>query len=108
MTFKRRVISVLNYIKFIYFLSRGIFGSNSPEVILKIICKFVALEAPFYSTKVVMGRSMSKSTELLSTLVASYIETKSEVTLDQITEVLKREFLQRENKHNGRKQFQSR
>ena len=105
MNLKRRVISVMNYTKFIYFLSKGIFGSSSPDVILKLICKFVALEAPFYSNKIVMGRSIKKSIDLLNTLVNSYIETKSETTLDQITEVLKREFLQRENKNNGRKQF---
>lgn len=105
MNLKRRATSVVNYIKFIYFLSKGIFGSNSPEVVLKMICKFVTLEAPFYSQKVVMGRSISKSIELLNTLVTSYLETKSEVTLDQILEVLKREFIQRENKNNGRKQF---
>ena len=105
MTFKRRVISVFNYTKFIYFLSKGIFGSSSPEVILKVICKFVALEAPFYSNKIVMGRSAKKSIDLLDALVTSYIETKSEITLDQITEVLKREFLQRESTNHGRKQF---
>ena len=106
MKIKRRISSTINYIKFIYFLTAsGIFGSNSPEAILRVICKFVTLEAPFYSTKIVMGRSVNKSIELLGTLINSYIQTKSETTLEQITEVLKREFLQRENKNNGRKQF---
>lgn len=105
MNIKRRVTSIVNYIKFIYFLCKGIFGSNSPEVVLKLICKFLTLEAPFYSEKVVMGRDVNKSIKLLNVLVSSYIETKSEITLNQILEVLKREFLQRENKHNGRKQF---
>ena len=105
MSLKRSFISVLNYIKFAYFLCKGVFGSSSPEVILKIICKFIALEAPFYSNKIVMGRSTAKSIQLLSTLVTSYIETKSETTLDQIMEVLKREFLQRENTNHARKQF---
>ena len=105
MNIKRRVTSIINYTKFIYFLCKGIFGSNSPEVILKLICKFVTLEAPFYSEKVIMGRDVNKSIKLLNVLVSSYVETKSEITLNQILEVLKREFLQRENKHNGRKQF---
>ena len=105
MNFKRRVFSVLNYIKFVYFLSKGIFGSTSPEVILKMICKFVTLEAPFYSDKIVMGRSVKKSAELLCCLVNSYIETKSSTTLNQIIEVLKEEFLKREDKRDGRKQF---
>ena len=52
-----------------------------------------------------MGRSVKRSAELLNVLTTSYIETKSETTLDQILEVLKREFIQRENKQNGRKQF---
>lgn len=105
MSLKRSFISVLNYIKFAYFLRKGIFGSSSPEVLLKIICKFVDLEAPFYSNKITMGRSVKKSIQLLNALVTSYIETKSEVTLNQIIEVLKREFLQRENTNHGRKQF---
>ena len=49
---KRSVSSFINYIKFAYFLTRDIFGSNSPEVILRVINKFVSLEAPFYSDNV--------------------------------------------------------
>ena len=79
-----------------YFLGQGIFGSSSPNVILKLLCKFIALEAPFYSDKMVMGRSTKKSVQLLNALTTSYLETKSETTLDQILEVLKAEFLRRE------------
>lgn len=96
MKFKRRVLSILNYTKFMYFLGQGIFGSSSPNVILKLLCKFIALEAPFYSDKMVMGRSTKKSVQLLNALTTSYLETKSETTLDQILEVLKAEFLRRE------------
>ena len=88
-----------------YFLRKGIFGSSSPEVILNVIKKFVSLEAPFYSNKVVMNRSMEKSILLLSSLITSYLETKSDVTLDQILTVLKEEFLRRESKKHGGKQF---
>lgn len=105
MNIKRRVFSLINYIKFTYFLSKGVFGSTTSEIILKVLYKFLSLEAPFYSQKITMGRSMQKSIELLDALITSYLETKSEVTLDQILEVLKREFIQRENKNNGRKQF---
>jgi hypothetical protein len=105
MNLKRRVVSILNYTKFIYFLCKGIFGSSTPDVILKVIGKFIVLEAPFYSKEIVMGRSPQKSIDLLDVLIKSYLTTKSEVTLDQILEVLKREFLQRENKNHGRKQF---
>ena len=103
MDFKRLVISIINYTKFMYFLCKGIFGSNSPEVILKMIKKFVTLEAPFYPNTFVMNRSIYKSTELLCALIDSYLATKSEVTLEQILAVLKEEFIKREQ--NGRKQF---
>ena len=102
---KRSVSSFINYIKFAYFLTRDIFGSNSPEVILRVINKFVSLEAPFYSDKIVKSRSMSKSIALLNSLTTSYIETKSSVTLDQIFIVLKEEFLKREGNQYGGKQF---
>jgi len=103
MDFKRLIISIINYTKFMYFLCRGIFGSNSPEVILKMIKKFVTLEAPFYPNTLVMNRSIYKSTELLCALIDSYLVTKSEVTLEQVLAVLKEEFIKREQ--NGRKQF---
>ena len=101
MSIKRRVFGVLNYVKFIYFLSKGIFGSSSPEVALRVIQKFLTLEAPFYSNNMVMGRTVKRSIELLDVLITSYIETKSEITLNQIFEVLKTEFIEREK--NGRK-----
>ena len=50
---------------------------------------------------------MIKSSELLQVLIDSYLETKSEVTLDQLLEVLKEEFIKREE-NNGRKQLSSR
>lgn len=102
---KKSIRSIINYVKFVYFLRKGIFGSNSPEVILQIIKKFVSLEAPFYSDKIVMNRSMERSILLLNSLITSYLETKSDVTLDQIFTVLKEEFLRRESKNHGRKQF---
>ena len=105
MTLKRRVYSIINYTKFAYFLCKGIFGSSSPEVILRIIGKFVSLEAPYYSNKIVMGRSPQKSAQLLQSLINTYITTKSEIVLNQALEVLKEEILKRENKKNGRKQF---
>lgn len=103
MTIKRRAIGLVNYIKFAYFLCKGVFGNNSSDMILKVLCKFISLEAPFYSQKIVMGRSMPKSINLLENLVASYIQTRSTVTLDQILEVLKEEFIKREDKKYGRK-----
>lgn len=102
MTIKRRVVSIINYIKFIYFLSKGIFEDNSPEIILRIIQKFISLQTPFYENTIVMGRSTRKSCELLGTLIDSYLETKSDITLEQVLTVLKEEFIKRNNR-NGRK-----
>ena len=103
MKLKRRVVSFINYIKFIYFLSKGIFGNDSPDTILKVIKKFLALEAPYYPQTILLSRSTSKSAELLGFLISSYLRTKSEITLNQIIEVLKEEFIKRDTKKNGRK-----
>jgi hypothetical protein len=49
----------------------------------------------------VMGRTPCQSTDLLGVLVKNYYETGSSVVLNQILEVLKNEFIEREK--NGRK-----
>ena len=102
MNLKRRVINIINIVKFMYFVMRvGIFGSNFPESILQLIQKFVSLEAPFHYNNIVKGRNIHKSIKLLEVLISSYIVTKSSVTLNQILAVIKEEFLKRE--YNGRK-----
>ena len=100
---KKSLINILNFIKFSYFLSKGkIFGSKSPEIILRVIKEFISLEYPNYPDHIYLGRDIKGSTRLLSCLITSYLVTKSEVTLNQILEVLKEEFIQRVEKH-GRK-----
>ena len=100
---KKTFISIRNWILFSCSLFKGIFGGNSPELILKVIMNFVALETPYYKNIVYLGRSTKQSSELLQVLITSYLETKSEVTLNQVLEVLKEEFIKREE--HGRKQF---
>ena len=100
---KRFFISIRSWILFSCSLIKEKFGANSPELILKVIMNLVALEAPYYKNIIYCGRTTLKSTELLQALIASYLETKSEVTLNQILEVLKEEFIRREE--HGRKQF---
>ena len=100
---KRAFISIRNWILFLYSLRKEKFGANSPELILKVIMNLVALETPYYKNIIYCGRSTEKSKELLQVLITSYLETKSEVTLNQILEVLKEEFIKREE--HGRKQF---
>ena len=100
---KRTFISIRNWILFSCSLRKEKFGANSPELILKVIMNLVALETPYYKNVIYCGRDIEKSKELLQVLISSYIETKSEVTLNQILEVLKEEFIRREE--HGRKQF---
>ena len=100
---KRTFVSIRNWILFSCSLRKEIFGANSPELILKVIMNLVALETPYYKNIIYCGRSTEKSKELLQALITSYLETKSEVTLNQILEVIKEEFIKREE--HGRKQF---
>lgn len=104
---KKSTLGVFNWLRFSLSLIKGIFGGNSPELVLKVIELFVALEAPLYKDTLYLGRSTTKSAKLLQSLVESYFKTKSEVTLNQIMTVLKEEIIEREQ-NNGRKQFQSR
>ena len=101
--FKRNIIGIFNWIRF-FLTSKKVFGGNSPALILKIIELFVVLEAPLYKDSMYLGRSMPTSIKLFCSLVESYLETKSGVTLDQIMTVLKEEIIEREQ-NNGRKQF---
>ena len=96
---KQKFINTINYIKFSYFLSKDkIFGSKSPELILRVIKKFIALEYPNYPDVKYLGRSIKNSYDLLAALINSYLITKSETTLNQILEVLKEEFIKRTEK----------
>ena len=100
---KKSLKNIINFIKFSYFLSKEkVFGSKSPELILRVIKKFIALDYPNYPKSSYLGRTLENSSKLLSSLIDSYFNTKSEVTLNQILEVLKEEFIQRVEKH-GRK-----
>ena len=103
---KRVSIKTFNWLKFII-ASIKVFRGNSPELVLKIIEMFVVLESPLYRDTLYLGRSMADSALLLQSLIRSYLETKSEVTLSQIMTVLKEEIIEREKK-NGREQFPSR
>lgn len=103
---KRAIIQAFNWLRFVI-SSMKVFRGTSPELILKIITAFVTLEAPLYNNTLYLGRNTVKSAMLLQSLVESYFETKSEVTLSQIMTVLKEEIIEREQK-DGRKQFSGR
>ena len=102
---KQSLINLINYIKLIHSFSKWeVIGGKNPEIILRAIKILISLESPRYPNTLYFGRDMKKSSELLQVLIDSYFETKSEVTLNQLLEVLKEEFIKREE-NNGRKQF---
>lgn len=91
-------------IKFMFYISdQNIFGQESPKYLLRVIQKFVELEAHKYSSVTFFGRNAIDSAALLESLINAYFRNKSATTLNQIFTVLKDEFIEREE--NGRKQF---
>ena len=92
---RKFVVGILNWFAFSYAIT-GMFGGKTPETLLIMIAKFINLESPLYPDSKYIGRNVKKSNDLLQALINSYIKTKSEVTLDQIFEVLKKEFIERE------------
>lgn len=105
-TFKRKVISTFNWLKFSLFVRKK-FGKNSSESILEVVKLFIELELPLYKNTMYLGRDIKTSADLFKSLVDSYIKTKSEVTLNQVITVLKDEIIEREKEH-GRQQFSGR
>ena len=94
---KKSLYNFINYCKFIYLLLKErLIGNDSPRTILKVIRSFISLEAPRYQDSLYLSRGISQSSLLLQALIDTYLETKSEVTLNQLLEVLKEEFIKRE------------
>ena len=84
-----------------YIYQDRILHNGEPRDILKVIQKFTENAWAEYPNKAVMGRTPLQSAALLGVLVKNYYETGSNTTLNQILEVLKNEFIEREK--NGRK-----
>lgn len=94
---KESLYNLINYCKFLYLLlkNQGI-GNKSPDIILKVIKIFISLESNRYPNSLYFNRGIAESSTLLCSLIDSYLNTKSEVTLNQLLEVLKEEFIKRE------------
>ena len=84
-----------------YIYQDRIFHNGEPRDILKVIQKFTENAWAEYPDKTVMGRTPVQSAALLGVIINTYYETGSNTYLNQILEVLKNEFIEREN--NGRK-----
>ena len=100
-TAERSCIYFFRSLSFCYFILKNrIFGRGDTIWILKIISFFLSFECSEYSDKVIMNRDKYKSAALFSVLVNEYEKSKSKIVLNQLLQVLKEEFLERDN---GRK-----
>ena len=84
-----------------YLYRDRVFHNGDPKDVLKVISKFTEKAWAEYPNKIAMGRTPVQSAALLGVIIKKYYETGSNTYLNQILEVLKNEFIEREN--NGRK-----
>ena len=97
--FFENIMALIRSFKFMVALNKaGVFISKNPEDILQVIGVFLLSESSMYRDKVIMGRDLSSSTALLLVLIDFYLESHSETHLEQFLEVLKNEFIKREQK----------
>lgn len=91
-----KICNIIKLFKFSLYLQRNhIFRDGDPKLVLRVIQRFIELEAGNYEQNTVMGRSVPASTKLISTLIDKYFDSKSDRVLNQILEVLKEEFIKR-------------
>ena len=100
----RNVYRLYRFTKYLY--KNDIFLKGDPKLILRVIQKFTFWSFREYGNTRVMNRDACESAALLSVLIDKWFVSESNVTLNQIMQVLKTEFIEREK--NGRKQLQSR
>ena len=101
---KDKALNFIKTVQFIYYIGhKDIFGQRSPKAVLMLIEKFLELQVEKFPKVFIMGRDPKTSLELLKSLNVTYSKLKASSTLDQILEVIKNEFIEREN--YGRKQF---
>lgn len=100
----RSVYRLYHFTKYLY--KNDIFLKGDPKLILRVIQEFTFWSFREYGDTRVMNRDACESAALLSVLINKWFVSESNVTLNQIMQVLKTEFIEREK--NGRKQLQSR
>ena len=95
--FFEKLMAFVRSFKFMIALNEaGVFTSKNPEDVLQVIGIFLLSESSMYKDKIVIGRDMSSSTALLLVLIDFYLSGHSETHLEQLLEVLKNEFIKRE------------
>lgn len=82
--------------KFIWEVYKSkVFTHKKSEDVLTIISILLCTESKYYDSKKIMNRNNIESYKLLEALIKKYRETKSEVILNQVLEVLKEEVIKR-------------
>jgi len=93
------LIILNNYYRFWKFIWKvyksKVFTYKKSEDVLTIISILLGTEAKYYNSKKIMNRNNIESYKLIEALIRKYKETKSDVILNQILEVLKEEIIKR-------------
>lgn len=100
--FRDWLINLDRLLNFSYYLYKNdIFRKGDPKLILRVIQEFTFWSFREYGDKRIMNRDACQSAALLGVLINKWFEDQSKTTLDQIMQVLRIEFIERES--NGRK-----
>lgn len=95
------MVNLRHLFNFAYSLYKiDIFRKGDPKLVLRVIQEFIVQAYKEYNDTTVMNRDVWQSTLLLSTLIDKWFMDQSKTTLNQIVEVFKTEFVEREI--NGR------
>ena len=98
--FKNIIRSIVNLYKLLIFIKyihqERIIGSGYTKDILKVIGKLVELEENNYPNHRVMGRSIEESVKLFNVLSNKYLMSGSKIILEQLMQVLRVEFIERD------------
>lgn len=95
--FFENIMAYVRSFKFMIALNKAkVFVNRNPRDVLQVIGTFLLSESPTYKNSIVMGRDLTSSTALLLVLIDLYLEGHSETHLNQFLEVLKNEFIKRE------------
>ena len=95
----RNLYALLHFSYYLY--KNDIFRKGDPKLVLRVLQQFTFWSSKEYSNTLVMNRNVCQSTALFNVLVDKWFEDQSKTTLDQIMQVLRIEFIERES--NGRK-----
>ena len=72
-----------------------LFFSKKSNDCLRLLQLFINSEHKYYKSHLIMNRNNEESNKLFQSLISIYLETKSEIKLDQILEVLKEDIIKR-------------